>query len=400
MSSPLSVNPIGQPMQHSDILRAAGQVLVEPQSLSVSASARKMRARLAGRGRESFSAKRHQVLNRRPKTTPDPVWLRPWSRVTIDVVQHGQRRCRDHGSASRSGRGRRSEKESMTMRPIVRFLNEGLIQQIIAEAIDISPPRRDDPQPRGAVDPVGPWCQGRHGPPERRDHRGSRAACLQSAPRSFKLCDVLGNETHDFRGDASTLRRLDRFASTGLRIAEDAPSDDEGLRGICESGRATAGYRLPEHGDDRLGCAAISRIATSVPEPPLRREAGRHRGISIASFEVMKDLQLAVRGTARPSARNRSRFSRVARLAASMERVTSQTWSIARGWIPVEFIAMPCRDFSPLSRSWNARATHGRDTQWCRHQSAGQSGQPILYGGSPAIFDFRHETTPWAPWKR
>jgi trimethylamine--corrinoid protein Co-methyltransferase len=67
----------------------------------------------------------------------------------------------------------------------------------------------------------------------------------------------------------------------------------------------------------------------------------------------------------------------------------------ARFFIPVEFIAMPLSGFMAPVTLTGTLVQHTAETlSGIVISQAAQPGAPILYGGSPAVFDVRYETTP------
>ena len=118
---------------------------------------------------------------------------------------------------------------------------------------------------------------------------------------------------------------------------------------------------------------------------------------TIASFDIMKDLQLAVRGTAQ-ALRDQplTIFSCCPTSPLSWSQVTSQNLiDCARHGIPVELIAMPLSGFLAPVTLVGTLVQHTAETlSGVVISQLVNPGTPLLYGGSPAIFDFRHETTP------
>jgi trimethylamine--corrinoid protein Co-methyltransferase len=76
--------------------------------------------------------------------------------------------------------------------------------------------------------------------------------------------------------------------------------------------------------------------------------------------------------------------------------VTSQNLlDCAKYFIPVEFIAMPLSGFiAPVTLTGTLIQHTAETLSGVVISQIAQPGVPILYGGSPAIFDIRYETTP------
>jgi trimethylamine--corrinoid protein Co-methyltransferase len=118
---------------------------------------------------------------------------------------------------------------------------------------------------------------------------------------------------------------------------------------------------------------------------------------SVDSFEVMKNFQVAVRGDeAALRQKPLTIFSCCPTSPLKWSYTTSENIrQCGQFGIPVEFIAMPLAGFVAPVTLVGTLIQHTAETlsgiiisQLC------SPGTPFLYGGSPAIFDFRHETAP------
>ncbi len=222
---------------------------------------------------------------------------------------------------------------------------------------------------------------------------------LATVPRSFKLYDTPGNETHDFAPGntyftpgSAALNILDYDTGRMRR-----PDTRDFVR-LC---RLVAGL---EH----IAAQSTAFIPSDVPagisdsyrlylclahgEKPVVTGAFR-----IESFEVMRDLQLAVRGSARALAdKPLCVFSCCPTSPLKWSDVTSQnTVDCARAGIPVEFIAMPLSGFMAPVTLVGTLIQHTAETlSGILISQLAAPGAPVLYGGSPAQFDYRFETTP------
>ena len=118
---------------------------------------------------------------------------------------------------------------------------------------------------------------------------------------------------------------------------------------------------------------------------------------TIESFEVMKDLQVAVRGS-EDELRHKplTIFSCCPTSPLSWSDVTSQNLvDCARYGIPVEYVAMPLAGFiSPVTLVGTLVQHTAETLSGLVLTQLTAPGTPILYGGSPAIFDIRYETPP------
>jgi trimethylamine--corrinoid protein Co-methyltransferase len=220
---------------------------------------------------------------------------------------------------------------------------------------------------------------------------------LESVPREFKLYDVLGNQTHDFSGDnvhftpgSAAINILDRGTMrkphTGdyIRYAKIVG----GLKHIQAQSTAFMPADVPE------GVSDSYRLFLSLLycEKPVVTGA-----FTIEAFGIMRDLQLAVRGSAEElRAKPLTVFSCCPTAPIKWSDVTSQNVvDCARYGIPVEFISMPLSGFMAPVTLVGSLIQHTTETLSgvVISQLAGP-GSPVLYGGSPAIFDMRYETTP------
>jgi trimethylamine--corrinoid protein Co-methyltransferase len=111
----------------------------------------------------------------------------------------------------------------------------------------------------------------------------------------------------------------------------------------------------------------------------------------------MKDLQLAVRGTEEAlKAKPLTVFSCCPTAPLKWSDVTSQNVvDCARYFIPVEYISMPLAGFVAPVTLVGSLVQHTAETlSGVVISQLANPGTPVLYGGSPAIFDVRYETTP------
>jgi trimethylamine--corrinoid protein Co-methyltransferase len=111
----------------------------------------------------------------------------------------------------------------------------------------------------------------------------------------------------------------------------------------------------------------------------------------------MKDLQIAVRGN-ESNLKNKplTIFSCCPTSPLKWSDVTAQNLlDCAKYSIPIEFIAMPLAGFmAPVSLVGTLIQHTAETLSGIVISQLYNPGTPILYGGSPAIFDVRYETTP------
>jgi trimethylamine--corrinoid protein Co-methyltransferase len=286
------------------------------------------------------------------------------------------------------------------VRPTIRFLTDDLIRQIISEATDILCRLGIEIHNEKVLAMLSD-C----GCPVdmEKTHVVLTNAiidkALKAAPASFGLYDVDGKQTHDFSGDNVYFTP----GSTALHILD---SKDGKMRRAI-----TADYvkfvKLAEQLDN-IASTSTALISTDVPEEisdSYRLYLSLLYGskpvvtgaFTIESFEVMKDFQLAVRGTSEALKKKPlTIFSCCPTSPLKWSQVTSQNLlDYAKYFIPIEFIAMPLSGFMAPVTLTGTLIQHTAETlSGIVISQTANPGSPILYGGSPAIFDVRHETTP------
>ncbi|MGD0485282.1 MAG: trimethylamine methyltransferase family protein, partial [Gemmatimonadales bacterium] len=118
---------------------------------------------------------------------------------------------------------------------------------------------------------------------------------------------------------------------------------------------------------------------------------------TIDAFAVMRDLQIAVRGSAEAlREKPLTIFSCCPTAPLKWSDVTSQNVvDCARAGIPVEYISMPLTGFVAPVTVVGALVQHTAETlSGVAISQLACPGAPALWGGSPASFDIRYETTP------
>ena len=222
---------------------------------------------------------------------------------------------------------------------------------------------------------------------------------LKSTPSSFKLYDVLGNETHNFSGFNTYFTP----GSAAINILDNKtqkirkPNTEDyikyakiltGLENIASQSTAFVPADIVENISDSY------RLYLSLLycEKPVVTGA-----FTIEGFHIMKDLQLAIRGTEEElKEKPLTIFSCCPSSPLKFSDVTSQNVvDCARYGIPVEFVSMPLSGFMAPVTLVGTLVEHTAETlTGIIISQFTNPGAPMLYGGSPAIFDVRYETTP------
>lgn len=286
------------------------------------------------------------------------------------------------------------------MRPVTRLLRDELIDRIIAEAREVMCKLGIEIHNKTVLSLLAD-----HGARVDDDTCCARFTediidkALTTVPHCFKLFDVLGNETHDFKGDnvyftpgSTSLNILDshsgemRRPTTGDYVRYVKLTS--GLQHIASQSTALIPADVPEEISDSY------RLYLSLlyGEKPVVTGA-----FTIESFEVMKDMQVAVRGSESVlRAKPLTVFSVCPTAPLKWSDVTSQNLVDCARWsIPVEFISMPLAGFmAPVTLTGSLIQQTAENLSGVVIGQLVNPGHAMLYGGSPAIFDIRFETTP------
>jgi trimethylamine--corrinoid protein Co-methyltransferase len=286
------------------------------------------------------------------------------------------------------------------MRPILRLLDEELIDKIISEAREILCKLGVEIHNKTVLSLLAD-----HGA---EIHQQKGRVCysqeiidkaLKTVPRSFRLHDVIGNETHDFAGDnvyftpgSAAINVLDGRTGEMRKPAAadyiDYAKVVSGLQYIASQSTAL----IPADVHERISDSYRLYLSLLYGEKPVVTGA-----FTIEGFEIMKDLQLAIRGSALAlKEKPLTVFSCCPTAPLKWSEVTSQNLVDCARWsIPVEFISMPLSGFmAPVTLVGSLIQQTAETLSGLAISQLVNPGHPILYGGSPAIFDIRYETTP------
>jgi trimethylamine--corrinoid protein Co-methyltransferase len=286
------------------------------------------------------------------------------------------------------------------MRPKINFLNKSLIEQIIEEAITILTELGVEIQNKTVIDLLSS-----HG--AKVDSSKSRVyinkdlidKALKTAPSAFKLFDIYGNETNDFSDlkihftpGTAALHILDYETN---RIRKPLTSDYikfvkvvDQLNNIASQSTAM----IPSDVNEQISDSYRLFLSLLYGKKPVVTGT-----FTIDSFEVMKNMQLIVRGSAKQlKEKPLTVFSCCPTSPLKWSDVTSQNVIDCGVYgIPVEFIAMPLSGFMAPVTITGTLVQHTAETlSGVVISQLSSPGTPMLYGGSPAVFDIRYETTP------
>lgn len=288
----------------------------------------------------------------------------------------------------------------MALRPQLKFLSAELLERIVAEARDILCRLGTKVQNPRVLELLA-----EHG--AKVDFEKSQVLytnslldrCLKSVPAQFKLYDVLGNETHDFSGSkihftpgSAALHVLDHQTQ---KIRKPDTTDYvryvQLLSGLSHIASQSTAF-IPADVAERVSDSYRLFLSLLYGEKPVVTGT-----FTIESFQVMKDMQLAVRGGEKElREKPLTVFSCCPTSPLKWSEITSQNViDCAASGIPVEFISMPLSGFMAPVTLVGTLVQHTAETlSGIVISQINRSGAPVLYGGSPAVFDMRYETTP------
>jgi trimethylamine--corrinoid protein Co-methyltransferase len=286
------------------------------------------------------------------------------------------------------------------MRPKLRLLDDSLIERIVAEARGLLCTLGVEIHNTSVLSMLGDRGAQIEVPRQRArlsDEIIDRA--LASVPSSFQLFDALGDPTHDFSGDNVHFTP----GSTAINIldGETGKIRKPDTRDYIRYAKLVAGLPhlaaqstafIPADVHESISDSYRLFLSLLYCEKPVVTGA-----FTIEGYEVLKNLQLAVRGNAEQLARKPlAVLSCCPTSPLKWSDVTSQNViDCAQHSIPVEFVSMPLSGFMAPVTLVGTLIQHTAETlSGVVISQLTRPGTPVLYGGSPAIFDVRHETTP------
>ncbi len=220
---------------------------------------------------------------------------------------------------------------------------------------------------------------------------------LATVPEGFALFDVLGNQTHDFSGNNVHFTPGSAAISVLVDGVMRPPVTADYVRyaqlvGGLEHIQAQSTAFIPGDVHEQVSDSYRLFLSLMYCEKPVITGA-----FTAGAFTVMRDLQLAVRGDADAlRAKPLTVFSCCPSSPLKWSDVTSQNLiDCARAGIPAELISMPLSGFIAPVTLVGSLIQHTAETlSGVVISQMACPGAPLLYGGSPAIFDIRYETTP------
>ncbi|GAI39509.1 unnamed protein product, partial [marine sediment metagenome] len=222
---------------------------------------------------------------------------------------------------------------------------------------------------------------------------------IKTAPSSFKLYDVMGKQTHDFSDHnvyftpgSTAINILDSNLGQMRKPLTPDFIDFAKLISQLDNIASTSTAFIPTDVHEKISDSYRLFLSLLYCEKPIVTGA-----FTIESFAVMKDFQLAVRQSEKAlKEKPLTIFSCCPTSPLKWCEVTSQNLiDCARYSIPVEFVAMPLSGFmAPITLTGTLIQHTAETLSGIVISQLTNPGTPILYGGSPAVFDHRYETTP------
>jgi len=287
------------------------------------------------------------------------------------------------------------------MRPTLRFLDDQLITRILDEARDLL-------KTLGVTiyNPALLSVLGDHGGEVDLSAEHVKLTddmidqALKTAPGSFKLFDVLGNQTHDFSGNnvhfvpgSAAINIHDNMTGEIRRPTTADYVRYAKLMGSLENIAAQSTAFIPSDVADPIADSYRLFLSLLFCEKPVVTGA-----FSSAGFGTIRDLQLIVRGSAEELKKKPlAILSACPTPPLKWSEATSQNLvDCAKASIPVEYISMPLSGFMAPVTLVGSLIQHAAETlSGVVISQISNPGTPVLYGGAPAIFDMRYETTPF-----
>ena len=287
------------------------------------------------------------------------------------------------------------------MRPTLRFLSDELITQILGEARDLLKTLGVTIHNQELLAVLGD-----HG--AKIDMAAEHVKLtddlidqsLKTAPGSFQLFDVLGNQTHDFSGNnvhfVPGSAAINIHDNTTGEIRRPTTADYiryAKLMGGMENIAAQSTAFIPSDVADPIADSYRLFLSLLFCEKPVVTGA-----FSGAGFGAIRDLQLIVRGNAEAlKQKPLTILSACPTPPLKWTAAASQNLvDCAKASIPVEYISMPLSGFMAPVTLVGSLIQHTAETiSGVVISQVSNPGTPLLYGGAPAIFDMRYETTPF-----
>ena len=284
------------------------------------------------------------------------------------------------------------------MRPRLKFLEVSLIERILLEARELLVELGVEIHNDGLVELLA--GNGARVESDRVHFTQDLIdTALKNACPGFKLYDALGEQTHDLSGDkvhftpgSAAINILDHGLGAMRKPVTADYVDFVKLVSRLDNIAAQSTAFIPA--DVAEGVSDSYRLFLSL----LYGEKPVVTGVFAAeSFRVMHDMLIAVRGSAEAlREKPLAIFTCCPTIPLKWGATASQNLvDCALAGIPVEYVAMPMSGFITPVTIVGSLVQHTAETLGgIVITQLTRPGAPALYGGSPAAFDVRYETTP------
>ncbi len=288
----------------------------------------------------------------------------------------------------------------MANRPTLRFLTDDLIQRIIAESRDVLCKLGTTVHNKEILELLAS-----HGAAVdmAKQHvvytQDMIDKSLKTVPQSFKLYDTLGNQTHDladynihFTPGSAALNILDSDTDEIRRPTTGDYINYAKLMTKLDNIASQSTAFIPSDVIETISDSYRLYLSLLTCEKPVVTGT-----FTIEAFQVMKEMQVAVRGSEEAlKEKPLAIFSCCPTSPLKWSDVTSQNVvDCGKYGIPIEFISMPLAGFMSPVTIVGTLVSHTTETlSGIVISQLSNPGAPLLYGGSPAAFDIRYETTP------
>lgn len=283
------------------------------------------------------------------------------------------------------------------MRPTLSLLSDNTVEEIVVTALQVLESigiEFENPNAVAILEEKGiPFEDGRAKIPE-----DIVRACIKQAPSKFHLFDRDGNLAVRLEGDevcfdpgSAALNILDPDGTIRKPITEDLVKFSQLVNELPNFGAQSTGLissDVPEGMDDWYRLL----IALLYCKKPVVTGT-----FAVESFSIMKEMLVAIRGDEEAlKAKPLAIFDACPSPPLKWSNLTSQSViDSAHLGIPSEFISMPMMGATGPASLRGAVVQHAAETMAgiVLAQST-VPGAPIVYGGSPSVFDMRQGTTP------
>ncbi|MFC2167628.1 trimethylamine methyltransferase family protein [Acidobacteriota bacterium] len=285
-----------------------------------------------------------------------------------------------------------------TRRPKLDMLSESFIEQIVSEALDVLGQTGvfvENNEALRILADAGCECKGQ----TVLFKKSHVEEALKTTPHSIKVYDRIGDLAMNLEGDAIHFDP----GSGALTILDPVTLEERNpiTRDLVRFSKLTDA--LPN-----IAAQSTEMISTDVPEA-MQDRYRLYIGLqfskkpvvtgtfAVESFEIMKDMLVAVRGSERAlREKPLAIFDCCPSPPLKWSNLTCQNLiDASKAGIPAELISMPLTGAtSPVTLAGALVQLTAENLSGIVIHQLAHPGSPIIFGGSPAAFDMRKGTTP------